>query len=357
MDKPAAIAVFRALQLGDLLCAVPALRALRAACLDARITLIGLPWAESFAARFHRYIDDFLPFPGYPGMPESTPDLRRIPAFFEAAQARRFDLALQLHGSGGLSNPVVMLLGARRTAGFYRPGDYCPDPARFLPWPEGEHEIRVPLRLLDFLGMPSQGEALEFPLADADQRELATLPEASRLRSGRYLCVHPGARLPSRRWHPERFAQVADALADEGWQIVLTGSADERELVSRVAQAMRMPHVNLAGRTSLGALAALLQGSRLLLANDTGLSHIAAAVRTPSVIVCLGSDPARWAPLDQARHHVVLQPVDCRPCMHAVCPIGHPCADGVTATQVLARIHALLDRPARHPDIRAEARP
>lgn len=330
---PRRIAVFRALQLGDMLCVVPALRALRAAAPQAHITLIGMPWAESFVQRFHRYIDDLLVFPGYPGFPEQPAQPAAFPRFLEQAQARRFDLAIQLHGSGALSNPIAVLLGAAHTAGFYQPGQYCPDGERFLAWDEQEHEVLRFIRLMEFLGAPAQGNELEFPLADADYqslgRSIAMLPAP-----GSYVCVHPGARLPSRRWLPQRFAAVADRLADDGWQVVLTGSNEEREVVQAVRHAMRSKPLDMCGKTDLGGLAALIAQARLVVCNDTGISHIAAAVATPSVIVCCGSDPQRWAPLDSARHRLVLAPVACRPCMHAVCPIGHHCAENVDAETV-----------------------
>ena len=85
----------------------------------------------------------------------------------------------------------------------------------------------------------------------------------------------------------------------------MTGTADERAITGAVLSAMRESAVDLAGETTLGVLAALLAHSRLLVSNDTGVSHIAAALRVPSVVVFTGSDPARWAPLDRTRHQVV----------------------------------------------------
>lgn len=332
---PQRIAVFRALQLGDMLCAVPALRALRAAAPRSHITLIGMPWAQSFVERFGKYIDELLVFPGFPGLPEQPAQIAALPRFLEEAQRRRFDLAIQMHGSGRLSNPIAALLGAKRIAGFYEAGQYCPDPELFMPWDEAEHEVLRFVRLMTSLGIASQGDALEFPLADADYESLRASHDRLPV-PGAYACVHPGARLPSRRWLPQRFAEVADRLAADGLQIVLTGSADERDIVQAVRSAMRAPALDLCGKTSLGALAALIAQARLVVCNDTGISHVAAALATPSVVVCCGSDPQRWAPLDSIRHRVVGAAVGCRPCMHTVCPIGHHCAEGVVSETVSA---------------------
>lgn len=302
------IAVLRALPgLGDMLCLVPALRALRAARPGAHITLIGLPAMRWFVARFGAYLDDLMPFPGWPGLVEQPVDARRTAAFLTAMQRTGFDLALQMHGSGGITNPLVMLLGARHAAGFYEPGHYCPDPERFIPVPAQTPEPLHHLRLLEHLGIPSQGAALEFPICAAERDEAAQIMAMHGLRPGEYICIHPGSSTPARRWPLERFAVVANALAERGLRIVLTGSKAESTVTQAVARAMCRPVVDLAGQTSLGALAALLEAARLQVANDTGVSHLAAALRLPSVLISF-SDPARWAPMDRQRHRALSDP-------------------------------------------------
>ncbi len=159
-----------------MLCLVPALRALRAALPHARVTLIGLPAARTFAARFAVYIDELVESPGYPGLPEVRPRIDLLPRFLAAMQKRHFDLALQMHGNGGITNPFVALLGARSVAGYFVAGGFCPDPRRFIPYPEDMPEVRRHLSLLAFLGVPTGGENLEFPLWKQDRVALASVP-------------------------------------------------------------------------------------------------------------------------------------------------------------------------------------
>lgn len=330
------IVVFRALMLGDLLCAVPALRALRAACPQAHIALVGLPWAQALVERLD-CIDTFIAFPGHPGLRENGGLERSMQQFIAAMRARHDDLAIQLHGSGEVTNRLVADFGARRTCGFASAHAWVPagEEALFLPWPHEGHEIERLLALTDFLGLPRRGTHLSFPVRDADRAALAHVwPGVSG--AVPYVCVHPGAQLESRRWDPDRFAGVADAIAAQGRAIVLTGTAGERELVSAVRRAMRAPAVDLCGRTSLWTLGALIEGAAAIICNDTGVSHIAAALATPSVVVSSGADVDRWAPLDRARHPVVAAAIACRPCGFAACPVGHACARAVGVDDVLA---------------------
>lgn len=303
---PRRIAVFRALALGDMLCAVPALRALRHGFPDARIDLIGLPWSAELVRRFPAYLDGLVEFPGWPGIPEVPLDPRRLPGFLEEMQRRRYDLAIQLQGSGLLSNAFVETLGARRTAGAYLPGAWWrTDEPGFIPYPAGRHEIHRLLEVVEATGGRPVGDHLEFPVGPDDRAEIAALPGLGALVASSYAVMHPGAGATARRWQPERFAAVGDALAQRGLQVLLTGVASEAAVTAEVASRMRGPALDLAGRTSLGGLAALVDRARLVVSNDTGVAHLAVARAVPSVVVFLAADPDRWAPLDRRLHRVV----------------------------------------------------
>jgi ADP-heptose:LPS heptosyltransferase len=321
---PRRIAIFRALKLGDMLCAVPALRALRRHFSEAEIILIGLPWAREFVDRYGTLLDGFREFPGFPGLPEQEPDAERLAAFFASIRAERFDLAIQMHGSGTVSNQVTAELGARVQAGFSPPGGPCPDPATFLAYPEHGLEIRRLLRLVEHLGVAPCGESLEFPLKADDRAAAQQLAHAHGFLDRAYVCIHGGASVPERRWPAESFAAVADALAECGLAIVLTGTRSESGLTRAIAAAMRAPAIDLAGQTPLGTLAAVLARSRLLVCNDTGVSHVADGLGVPSVVISTGNNPERWAPPDGRLHRVL-----CR-------------GSGVAASEVIAEAKELL---------------
>ena len=354
--QPQRIAVFRALQLGDLLCAIPALRALRRSVQDARITWIGLPAMAGFAARYPHLHDDYVGFPGAPGYPEQPVDEAAWPGFVARLREGRFDLMIQMQGDGTGANAMLSGFGARVVAGF-RPATEArlwPD-ATFVDWVEHGSEVTSGLTLMRHLGAPAslvEDVRLELPIRDDERDAWDALARAHGLDQAPFVCIHPGARWSSRRWPLERFVEVASLLATmHGVRLVVTGSTDEHALAGSLVEALAARGVralDLSGRTSLGTLGAMLRAAQLLISNDTGLSHVAAAVRAPSVVVASGSDVARWAPLDTARHRVLAHDVSCRPCAYRDCPIDHPCAKGVTVDDVLEAV-------ARHPAVRLPA--
>jgi ADP-heptose:LPS heptosyltransferase len=288
------VLIFRALPgLGDFLCVTPALRALRTNRPDIEVTYVGLPASAGLVTRYPHYVDRFVPFPGFPGLPDQRPNVHALPGFLSEIQAQRFDLAVQLHGSGAITNAVVELLGAVRSAGHHPRGSTPPDAATYLPWIESSSEIRRSLRLMAHLGWSHDDERLEFPIDPA-----TTAPVIER----DYVVIHPGGSDPSRRWSAEGFREVGAELSKSGFRVVLTGTVGEAERNRRIAASLAEPPIDLTGRTTLDELAVTLRGSRLLVANDTGVAHLAVALGVPSVVVFTGSDRERWRPLDQQRH-------------------------------------------------------
>ena len=297
------IIILRALFVGDLLCATPAFTALRRRFPDAEISLIGLPWTQDLVDRSPT-LDRLLPSPGFAGIPEVPYDPARTAAFFAAQQAAGYDLALQLQGSGSNSNAIVAALGARHSIGFGR----SPDPrlSATVPWIESENEVLRCLRPLQLLGVETPDTTLDFPLLPTDMRRAQALLAGLPLTPGPIVGLHAGAKDPRRRWPAARFAALGDALATRFQaRIVLTGGPGDQPLGAAVRAAMHVPALDLTGRTDLGAAAAVISRLDLLVTNDTGASHLAAATRTPSVVLFGRERPDRWAPLDRARHTVI----------------------------------------------------
>jgi ADP-heptose:LPS heptosyltransferase len=295
------IAVLRALPgVGDLLCAVPALRALRSTFPRAHITFIGLDGRAWFTERFARYVDDHVVLPAWPGLPEVADDVDRAHQFTAAMRRHHFDLALQLHGDGTVTNPLIASLGARRCAGLAGRHAYRPDPATFVPARDGASEVERTLLPLRAVGVCEDDRHLDFPEWREDRVEIAPFG----LAPGTYVVLHPGATLASRRWDPRGFAIVGEFFAAAGTTVVLTGLAAERPAATAVMRAMHADAVDLTGRLSLGGAAAMVRRAALVVTNDTGMSHIAAAVATPSVVVFRVTDPHRWKP-EGTRHIAV----------------------------------------------------
>lgn len=301
------IAVFRALQLGDMLCIIPAVRSIKKAYPDARIALVGLPWARNFVERFSHYFEDFIEFKGWPGLPERSYCIQDIMEFLHEIQSRRFDLVLQMQGNGYIVNPMCMLWGSRYVAGLRKENDFGEPPELFPVMNEEEHEVLRFLKVARAVGADVTDTSLEFPIMERERERLVLIREKLGLQDGQpYVCLHPGARDPRRRWPAEYFAYVGDCLSRKGYTVLLTGSGEEQELLEHVEHLMIEPLINLValcGNIGIGELAGLINGSAALVSNDTGVSHVAAALKKRSVIIFSAySDPHRWAPLDKELH-------------------------------------------------------
>jgi ADP-heptose:LPS heptosyltransferase len=328
--------------LGDLLCTVPAVRALRAARPDLHVALATWPEMAGVLARLPE-VDELVPFPGVDGIPERPPD-GSFDRWCSEVSARGFDLALQVYGDNPAANLVTARTGARLVGGFAPTrGGLHLDPALHVPYPHSLHEVERHLRLLEHLGLPPGADrALSWPVRPDDEgaRERLGLPP------GPYAVLHPGATSSSRRWPVERFAEVGDALAGDGLQVLVGGVPAEAGTTAALVDALSCGALDLTGRTTLGEYAVLLRDADVVVANDTGTAHLSAAVGGRVVTVFLSGDPVRWRHPEHLQR-VARADVGCNPCPHLDCPIDHRCATRVSAQEVLAAARAIRGTPSR----------
>lgn len=296
------IAVFRALQLGDMLCTIPAIRALRKAYSEAEITLLGLPWAQSFVQRFNKYFDRFIHFPGCEGLPEQLYEEQLLRAFIKQMKKEKFDLVLQMQGNGSIVNPLMFLFNAKHVAGFFNKDSFVASDL-FLEYPDYGSEIERHIALMNCLGIEAAGTELEFPLTEKDYKDYTAL--LIPIIEKHYVIIHPGSRGNWRQWPPQFFAALADYCVGQGFTVVVTGTDDEALITKELIKCMRHPAIDLTGKTNIGAVAALIQNAFMLIANCTGVSHLAAALETPSVVISMDGEPERWAPLNKQLHRTI----------------------------------------------------
>lgn len=281
-DRPAVL-VLRALGLGDLLAAVPALHAVRRA-LPQYETVLAAPAGLAAAVRATGTVDVHL----------ATPDNGRQVPSLDHWPGPPPAVAVDLHGNGPLSHDALAALRPGRTLSFASPDPDHPDPPR---WRRDEHERLRWCRFLTAYGIP------------ADPAELRIPPPAAPSPAPGAVVVHPGADAPARRWPAERYAAVAAALRDAGHRVVVSGGPGEEDLCAEIAGLAGLgPADLLAGTLTFDDLSALVAGAALLISGDTGPAHLAYAHGTRSVTLFGPVAPSLWGPPPDRRHTVLWHP-------------------------------------------------
>ncbi len=285
------IAVLRANGLGDLVFALPALEALAAAYPDAELVLLARAWARDLLAGRPSPVDRVVPV----GLAlDGTDAPEDVDAVAAALRAEGFDLALQLHGGGRNTNGLMGALGARVTAGSRTPD--APPLDRALPYVYLQPEVLRYLELVGLVGAAPVTPTPRLAVTDADRAAAdAVLPA-----EGPVAFLHPGATDVRRRWSADRFAAVGDALAARGVGVLVNGGPAERGIVEAVLDGMTAP----ARPVSLGldAIAGVLAGCDVVVSNDSGPLHLAAAVGAPTVGLYWGPNIVGSPPAWRGRH-------------------------------------------------------
>lgn len=315
--------------IGDLLMTSPAIRAVKESGPGRHVTLLTSTAGAATAALIPE-IDDVIVYDS-PWMKATAPRASSAPelAMIARLRAGNFDAAVVFTVFSQNPIPATMLcyladiplrLAHCHENTYQLLTDWVPDPE-----PQGgiRHEVQRQLDLVAAVGYetPNTHLSLRVP-PEADRHVAAVLGELALDPARPWLVLHAGATASSRRYPPEYFAAAAHTLVSEdGWQIIFTGSPSESDLIARIQAHMGAPSHALIGTLDLAALAALIARAPLLLTNNTGPAHIAAAVGTPVVDIYAMTNPQHtpW----NVPSRVVIHDVPCRNCFKADCPLGH----------------------------------
>jgi ADP-heptose:LPS heptosyltransferase len=318
--------------LGDVLMTTPAMRALRQT-FGCRLTLLTSPAGAA--------LDGLLP-EAHEVLVWRAPWMKGTPAGDDLAfldKLRGFDAAAIFTVYSQSALPAAYLcrlagiprrLAHSRENPYHLLTDWVPDPE---PGSTVRHEVRRQLDLVAAVGGRTDDERLSFRVPSLARERVAALELPSPL-----VVVHPGASAASRRYPPESYARALELL---GCEVVFTGDAAERDLVEGVRAIMGVRSRSLAGQLSLAELGALIEAADLVICNNTGPAHIAAAVGTPVVDLYALTNPQHtpW----QVESRVLFHDVPCRNCYKSVCPTGgHECLRGVPPERVAAAARELL---------------
>jgi heptosyltransferase-2 len=195
-------------------------------------------------------------------------------------------------------------------------------------------------------GIAPSGKGLHLTVTPEEQSALAATLEQNGIGCGDFLLgINPGATYGSaKRWYPERFAKVADDLARLwGAQVVITGGPGEAGIAGEIESVMAGRCLNMAGRTSVRELTALIKRCNFFVTNDSGPMHIAAAFNVPLVAIFGSTDNTTTSPYSE-RSVVVRSDAACAPCLERECPTDHRCMTAVTADQVVQAAQLLKKR-------------
>jgi predicted lipopolysaccharide heptosyltransferase III len=332
------ILVIRTAYLGDVVMTLPMLKPLRQRFPHGRIAFLTAPAAAPLLEG-NPYVDEVLTFappwfysPGGSGYLRLVRDLRR----------REFDLVIEARGDIRELAAFVAPLRARHKISYdVGGGGYFL--TYVVPYPGLKHKVEYHLDIARHLGCRVDGVEWGIALTDREHCEAAEMLREIGV-TGAFVAVHPGSRLPLKRWPETRFAAVCDAIAgDAGLPAVLLGSPAETSLVACVAGGMRTAPKSLAGRLTLRQMAGVLGRAKLLVCNDSGPMHIAAAVKTPVVAVFGPSKSRETGPYGVPCRVLEVGCPARTSCDESRCLRGDPrCMEAVGVEAVMAGIRELL---------------
>jgi ADP-heptose:LPS heptosyltransferase len=348
------VLIVRLDNLGDVILATPAIRALRERFAEARLTLLASPVGAQ-VADLNPDLDDAIVYRAPWMDPDAQLDQNpsREASIIAEIRRRGFDGAVVFGSYHQSALPAAYLsyvagIPLRHATSIDGPGSLLTSRHRHPDRPI--HEVKRGLDLVRGLGIETSCDDLVLRPREDDLVWAREAVDCLRHGHEPVIAIHPGCSCPSRTYPPDHFAQAAKALCQElGARLVWTGGPDEIGLVDVIRSKIDDPGLNLAGTTDLSHLAATLAACDLAITNNSGPMHVAAAVGTPVIaLFALTNPPEEWHPW-KVPHRLLNKPVACARCYQRVCPFAHECLRGVTSKDVVRAAIELLGPSAPIP--------
>lgn len=320
--------------IGDAIMSIPALQAIRQRWPDAEITVLARPWVAELY-RGQDFVNRVLAVKASSYNPIDTERAAK------SLRAEQFDCAVLLQNAFSAAW-LAWRAKIPQRIGYARNGRSILLTEAIAVPKHGEvaaHEAYYYLALMQRAGwlasIPKVEQISLRVSVEASQEAEKRLRDAGSIAGKKRVAVAPGAAYGSAKcWAPERFAAVADGLVDDfGVDVVFFGSNSEIDICREITERMRHRAVTLAGKTSIGELAALFSRCHLFVGNDSGAMHVAGAVGVPVVAVFGSTDPKGTAPMT-SNQTIIQHKVACSPCFLRECPIDHRCMERVPVKDV-----------------------
>ena len=338
------ILITRTDRLGDVVLSTPVVRFMREQFPEAYIAFMVRPENRSVVEN-NPDLNEVIVYDKY----GSRKSFLGTVSFALSLRKKKFDLAIALHPTNRV-HMILFLAGIPVRIGYDRKmGFLLTKRVPHFKHEGDKHEVDYNFNLLKHSG---------FNIENADRRPyMATTENDKRLIDSlkksfdigdSVITVHAGASCPSKRWSPEKFAQVADELSEKyRSDIVLVGGDEAAEFSKQVTLAMKSRAVDLTGMLLVGELAELLSRSKIFISNDSGPVHVSVAVKTPVVAIFGRKDPGlspkRWGPLGD-RDIVLHKDAGCRRCLAHMCENDFKCLEAISAGEVVEAASEILDK-------------
>ncbi|MDW8055173.1 MAG: glycosyltransferase family 9 protein [Elusimicrobiota bacterium] len=336
------VLVIKLTMMGDTILLYPAVKALKEKFRDAKLTML-CSKVNVDVVKMWDFIDEIIVFKFDKFFNNPLVVFQQILTLWR----RKFDLVVDFEQWFRIT-PIIAFLSGKIKVGFKTPEQF----RHYLfdiqvPHKRKKHEVECFCDMVEALGVSVTSKRLYLPVDETAKRRIKDLLESYDIHEKQFVIIHPGCGIHGyyRQWNTEKYAEVAEYIfSNYALKILLTGSKDDLETVKKIIKIAKVNLIDFAGKTTLDELIALVSMAKFVICGNTGVLHIAAAVRTPTIAIHGPTDPAKWGPWGEG-HIVVKSNLPCSPCLYLGFEYGckkRICLNVISVEQVKTQIDKMI---------------